>query len=371
MSLYVDIEKNLPSFDLKVKFNQDNGILGFLGASGSGKSMSLRCIAGLETPSKGKIIVNDRVFFDSEKGINIPCQARKVGFLFQNYALFPNMTIRENIEIGLLNIKKPSKRFLSDAYIQKLGLEGLEKRYPWQLSGGQQQRVALARALITSPDILLLDEPFSALDHHLRNEIEKELSSILETYEGSVIFVTHNIEEAYRVCDNILVYDKGTALNNKSKKILFDAPTSLSEARLTGCKNISKAKKTGDYTIYAEDWGYEYTVNKKIESDVHYVGIRAHNIELSDSSSSENIKNSMENHTNNDAIYNINNSFSNTFLFKVINIIENPFDYTIHVKNKDKDDSQLIEFRLDKKLMNFSIGNIIPMVFPKQNLFYF
>ena len=360
MSLYVDIEKNLPSFNLKVKFSQDNGILGFLGASGSGKSMSLRCIAGLETPSKGKIIVNDRIFFDSEKGINITPQLRKVGFLFQNYALFPNMTIRENMEIGLLNMKKNSKNFLSDAYFERLGLKGLEKRYPWQLSGGQQQRVALARALITSPDILLLDEPFSALDYHLRSNMEKELSSILEAYEGTVIFVTHNIEEAYRVCDNILVYDKGTALNNKNKKTLFDSPTSLSEARLTGCKNISKAKKTGDYSIYAEDWGYEYTVNKKIQSDIQYVGIRAHNIELSSISSiGSSITDISENIT------------KNIFLFKVINIIENPFDYTVHVKNKDKDYSELIEFRVDKKLMNFSIDDIISITFPKQNLFYF
>lgn len=367
MSLYVDIEKNLPSFNLKVKFTQENGVLGFLGASGSGKSMSLRCIAGLETPSKGKIILNDKVFFDSEKHINIACQARKVGFLFQNYALFPNMTIRENIEIGLLNMKSGSKRFLSDAYIQKLGLEGLEKRYPWQLSGGQQQRVALARALITSPDILLLDEPFSALDHHLRSEMEKELSSILEAYEGTVIFVTHNIEEAYRVCDNIIVYDKGTALSNKRKKTLFDLPTSLSEARLTGCKNISKARKTSNYTIYAEDWGYEYTVNDRIQSDVQYIGIRAHNIDLSIRSSLNNTNSKINTEIPKDIVHDIHN----TFLFTVINIIENPFDYTVHVKNKAKNDSQLIEFRLDKKLMNFSVGNNISVIFPKDNLFYF
>ena len=150
------------------------GIIGFLGSSGSGKSMTLKCIAGLEKPSKGKIIINDKVLFDSEEKINVKTKDRKVGFLFQNYALFPHMTIKDNIEIGLDKISKDEKSKLSFKYIKKFGLEGLESRYPWQLSGGQQQRVALARALITSPDILLLDEPFSALDNHLRASMEKD-----------------------------------------------------------------------------------------------------------------------------------------------------------------------------------------------------
>lgn len=188
MSLYVNIEKHLSSFNLNVNFEHKRGVLGFLGASGSGKSMSLKCISGLVTPSRGKIIVNDKIFFDSENKINLTPQKRKIGYLFQNYALFPNMNIIDNIKLGISKMEKDQKESLIKEYIERLHLGGLEKRYPWQLSGGQQQRVALARALITSPDILLLDEPFSALDQHLRNDLEKELMSIVKDYSGNVIF---------------------------------------------------------------------------------------------------------------------------------------------------------------------------------------
>ena len=187
MSLFIDIKKGLSSFNLDVSMKSKGGIIGFLGASGSGKSMTLKCIAGLEKADKGKIIINDKVLFDSENKINIKTKDRKVGFLFQNYALFPHMTIKNNIEIGLDKTSKDEKNKLSANYIKKFGLEGLENRYPWQLSGGQQQRVALARALITSPDILLLDEPFSALDNHLRANMERELVEILKDYDGTVV----------------------------------------------------------------------------------------------------------------------------------------------------------------------------------------
>ena len=190
------------------------------------------------------------------------------------------MNIIDNIEIGISEMKKEQKKSLSKEYIERLGLGGLEKHYPWQLSGGQQQRVALARALITSPDILLLDEPFSALDQHLRNNLEKELMSILKDYSGNVIFVTHDIAEAYRVCDDIIVYENGMSLEKREKKDLFKAPKTLSEATLTGCKNISKAKKTGKYTIYAENWGHEYTFNNEVSENVQYICIRAHDIEI-------------------------------------------------------------------------------------------
>ena len=280
MSLYVNIEKHLSSFNLKVNFEHKSGVLGFLGASGSGKSMSLKCISGLVTPSSGKIIVNDKIFFDSEKSISLSPQKRKVGYLFQNYALFPNMNIIDNIEIGISEMKKEQKKSLSKEYIERFGLGGLEKHYPWQLSGGQQQRVALARALITSPDILLLDEPFSALDQHLRNNLEKELMSIVKDYSGNVIFVTHDIAEAYRVCDDIIVYENGVSLEKREKKDLFKFPKTLSEATLTGCKNISKAKKTGKYTIYAENWGHEYIVNDEVPENIEYICIRAHDIEI-------------------------------------------------------------------------------------------
>ncbi|WP_297425368.1 sulfate/molybdate ABC transporter ATP-binding protein [Clostridium sp.] len=348
MSLYINIENHLPSFDLNVNFEHKTGILGFLGASGSGKSMTLRCLSGLVAPTKGKIILNDSILFDSEKRINLSPQKRKTGYLFQNYALFPNMNITENILIGVSNLTNEKKISLCKEYIERLGLSGLEKRYPWQLSGGQQQRVALARALITSPDILLLDEPFSALDQHLRSNLEKELMSILKDYNGNVIFVTHDIAEAYRVCDNIIVFENGVSLRNREKKDLFRRPTTLSEATLTGCKNISKAKKTGKYTIYAENWGNEYTVNDEIPDSIQYLCIRAHNIEICS-----------------------NNQKSNTFPYIIDNIIENPFEFTLYMKNSTSIDANIIEYKIEKKNMNFSLNEIVYLTFSNEHLFYF
>ena len=348
MSLLIDIEKHLPTFDLNVKVNQEKGVLGFLGASGSGKSLTLRTIAGLDKPTKGKIIIDNAEFFNSDKKINLTPQKRQVGFLFQNYALFPNMTVSENIQIGLGNLKSQEKIKLCNEYIERLDLGGLEKHYPWQLSGGQQQRVALARALTISPKILLLDEPFSALDHHLRHSMEKELMSILKDYNGHVIFVTHDIEEAFRVCDNIIVFNKGTALNTRNKIDLFKSPKSYTEAKLTGCKNLSPVKITSSDKIYAENWGYEYTLNQKLDSNATYVGIRAHHIELSTD------KNEV-----------------NSYPFIVENIIENPFDYTVYIKNPNINTGELIQFSLDKKKLNFKISDIIKVKFPTESLFYF
>ena len=208
MSLYVDIEKDLGSFKLKVKFEQEDGIVGLLGQSGCGKSMTLRCIAGIVKPDKGKIISNGKVFFDSEKKINLTPQQRNIGFLFQNYALFPHMSVKQNIQLGIEKLSKEEKDEITKKYLKKFRLEGFEDRYPWQLSGGQQQRIALARALCLNPDILILDEPFVGLDpkaSHTLKEIMRELCN-----EGSAIFFsTHVLEVAEKLCDKIAIIKDG------------------------------------------------------------------------------------------------------------------------------------------------------------------
>lgn len=351
MSLYIDIEKDLSSFNLNVKLESNEKILGFLGESGSGKSMTLKCIAGLEKPTKGKIILNDRVLFDSDKKINLSTQERKVGFLFQNYALFPHMTVTQNIGLSLSSFNKEERNKISREYIDRLCLNGLEKRYPWQLSGGQQQRVALARALATSPDILLLDEPFSALDHHLRINMEKELTNILKDYKGEVIFVTHDIDEAYRVCDDIVVYDKGVGRSKRNKNELFEIPSSLVEAKITGCKNISRAKKIEVNTVYALDWGCNCTLNRSIEEDIQYIGIRTHNIEVIEE---ENI--------------NLYNDIDNVFKFKINNKVENPFSYTYYISN---DNCTQIQIEVEKKESTVKKEDSILVKFPQQHLFCF
>ena len=348
MSLHIDITKNLSSFNLDVSMESKGGIIGFLGASGSGKSMTLKCIAGLEKPSKGKIVINDKVLFDSEEKVNVKTRDRKVGFLFQNYALFPHMTIKDNIEIGLDKISKEEKSKLSANYIKKFGLEGLESRYPWQLSGGQQQRVALARALITSPDILLLDEPFSALDNHLRASMERELVEILKDYEGTVVFVTHDIAEAYRVCDKIIVFDGGKAKDIRDKNKLFEAPQSLAEAKLTGCKNISKAKKLDNNFIFAEGWNLKLKCLEEVKDNINYIAIRSHNIKLCKNEEEENV-----------------------FEVLIENIVENPFDYTLYIRSIDSNKSDLINFTISKEEMVFDINEKIKVKFEPQYLFTF
>ena len=348
MSLHIDITKSLSSFNLDVSMESKGGIIGFLGASGSGKSMTLKCIAGLEKPSKGKIVINDKVLFDSEEKINVKTRDRKVGFLFQNYALFPHMTIKDNIEIGLDKISKEEKSKLSANYIKKFGLEGLESRYPWQLSGGQQQRVALARALITSPDILLLDEPFSALDNHLRASMERELVEILKDYEGTVVFVTHDIAEAYRVCDKIIVFDGGKAKDIRDKNKLFEVPQSLAEAKLTGCKNISKAKKLDNNFIFAEGWNLKLKCLEEVKDNINYIAIRSHNIKLCKNEEEENV-----------------------FEVLIENIVENPFDYTLYIRSIDLNKSDLINFTISKEEMVFDIKEKIKVKFEPQYLFTF
>ena len=348
MSLHIDITKSLSSFNLDVSMESKGGIIGFLGASGSGKSMTLKCIAGLEKPSKGKIVINDKVLFDSEEKINVKTRDRKVGFLFQNYALFPHMTIKDNIEIGLDKISKEEKSKLSANYIKKFGLEGLESRYPWQLSGGQQQRVALARALITSPDILLLDEPFSALDNHLRASMERELVEILKDYEGTVVFVTHDIAEAYRVCDKIIVFGGGKAKDIRDKNKLFEAPQSLAEAKLTGCKNISKAKKLDNNFIFAEGWNLKLKCLEEVKDNINYIAIRSHNIKLCKNEEEENV-----------------------FEVLIENIVENPFDYTLYIRSIDLNKSDLINFTISKEEMVFDIKEKIKVKFEPQYLFTF
>jgi molybdate transport system permease protein len=289
LGLFVDIEKKLPSFHLQVSFNTDKQPLGLLGGSGAGKSMILRCIAGIETPTKGRIVLNGRVLFDSETGINVPSRDRHIGFLIQNYALFPNMTVAQNIAFGLpKKLSAGSVRVQVEEQLIAMQLQGLGDRYPHQLSGGQQQRVALARALASQPEALLLDEPFSALDTHLRSQLEQQMTETLADYQGVALFVTHNMEEAYRVCPNLLVLEHGQAAHYGSKYDIFEHPMSVSVAQLTGCKNFSRAVPQGKQQVQALDWGCHLEVLKPIPDELSHVGIRAHQIIFTHDSSQAN-----------------------------------------------------------------------------------
>lgn len=198
--LEVQIYKKLAEFDLDVSFQVNDNILGLMGASGSGKSMTLKCIAGIETPDQGRIVLNDRVLFDSEKKINVPIQKRNVGYMFQSYALFPNMDVYENISVGLRARKVKDVDIVAQKVMKQFQISELASRYSKQLSGGQRQRVALARLMAYEPDVLLLDEPFSALDEDLKEDLLRELKSELQISKP-VVFVSHNKEEVNELCD--------------------------------------------------------------------------------------------------------------------------------------------------------------------------
>ncbi|MDD3569477.1 MAG: ATP-binding cassette domain-containing protein [Lachnospiraceae bacterium] len=273
MCLEVNIKKRIGSFKLEVEFNAENNRIGILGASGCGKSMTLKCIAGIENPDEGRIVLDGKVLFDSKEKIKLLPQKRKIGYLFQNYALFPNMTVSKNI--GITKASSEKITFL----ISKLHLDGLEDRYPSQLSGGEQQRVALARILAYEPEMIILDEPFSALDGYLKDQLQREMLEILADYKGKVIVVSHSKSEIYRLSEQLVVMDKGKVVLCDHKKKVFNSPQFVQVARLTGYKNISKAKKVDDYCINALDWNITLKTNEKITDKVEYVGIMPNQIE--------------------------------------------------------------------------------------------
>ena len=279
--LMVELRKRVAGFQLEIAFHTQETTLGMLGASGAGKSMILRCIAGIETPDAGKIVLNGRVLFDSKRKINVPSCDRNIGYLFQDYALFPHLTAGENIAFALSSGQSLA---LSEVvpHLAALHLSEFKHRYPHELSGGQQQRVALARALASQPQLLLLDEPFSALDTHLRNQIEKFMVTRLATYKGRTVLVTHNLEEAYRLCEQLMIVEQGQLSTLRPKHQILENPATVSIAQLTGCKNFSQVKSQGLEQVFALDWNCPLQILEPLLPSQTQVGIRAHQIKFLD-----------------------------------------------------------------------------------------
>lgn len=277
MSLIVKIRKKLDRFYLAVDMNEEADITCLLGASGSGKSMTLKCIAGLERPDEGHIEVNGRVLYDSEMNIDLSPQERHVGYLFQNYALFPTMTVRRNILISRhrqIDDAEVKGRF--EEIILMLQLEKLLDRYPRQLSGGEQQRTALARILMSRPEILLLDEPFTALDAHLREKLQMQMKDLLKNYGQQVVMVTHDRDEAYRMADSAGVLSSGRLIVLKPVKALYRDPEYVSAALLIGCKNITPAKVISEHELSVPEWGLHLHTKRALPPHISHIGIKAH-----------------------------------------------------------------------------------------------
>lgn len=281
MALEVRIKKQFPDFLLDVEFQTEEEIFGVLGESGCGKSLTLKCIAGIERPDQGRIVLNGRELFDSKKGINLPARERKVGYLFQEYALFPNMTVEENIAVGIKTKKKCEKKKKIHDYIQKFFLEGLEKKHPGSLSGGQKQRVAIARMLAAEPELILLDEPFSAVDSYLKWKLEQMLLEWLEEVQVTTLLVSHNRDEVYRLCDRMGIIHKGHMEVCGKKQEIFQNPGTVSAAILTGCKNIARIGTITEGRAEIADWGTSLPLpNGGVGDAFTHVGVRAHDIRM-------------------------------------------------------------------------------------------
>lgn len=292
------ISKALELFSLQVDIKLAEGSsLALVGPSGCGKSMTLRMIAGLEQPDEGYIIVGDTVFYDSKERIFVPANKRHVGFLFQNYALFPHLTVEQNIAFGLNKHPRLEKWEKVYSIMERLRLTGLEKHYPLYISGGQQQRVAMARTLVTEPEVLLLDEPFSALDSQVKKKMEREIIAVRNAFSGTMILVTHNLEEAFRLCTKIAVMDNGKIIQLGTQEEIIHQPANRTVARLTGTENIfdgTVVERNGEKAkLWVEELGVQITIPNTLKQDDISMGIRPARliVELASSESTEELEN--------------------------------------------------------------------------------
>lgn len=276
MAIEVEIRKQLGDFTLDIRFFSKARRIGILGASGCGKSMTLKCIAGIETPDRGRICLEGRTVYDSYEKCKITPQKRRIGYLFQNYALFPAMTAAQNIGAGCRGTRAEKKKKVSQM-LAKFHLDGLEDRLPGELSGGQQQRVALARIMACQPSAVLLDEPFSAMDLFLKDQLQREMQEMLADYPGTVLLVSHSRDEIYRFSEELVVIDRGRTVVCGGTKEVFEKPVYREAARLTGCKNFSKIHRLDGSTIRADDWGITLCLKEAaIPPQATCIGFRAH-----------------------------------------------------------------------------------------------
>lgn len=276
--LFADIHLNKKEFSLDVLIDSDSRRIGVLGASGSGKSLTLRSIAGIEDVESGRILIDGKTLFDSGKKINLKPQKRNVGYMFQNYALFPTMCVLDNVTAGLKGGKEENRSKAHDM-LSRFDMNEYADRLPGELSGGQQQRVALARIMVTEPDLILLDEPFSALDGHLRDRMQMEMMEILEDYPGQVVMVSHSRDELYRFSEELYVISGGRMLKSGNAKEVFRNPQIREVAALTGCKNIANIRVLNNKTFEISAWNVTLKLNGEIPEGTSCIGYRAHYFE--------------------------------------------------------------------------------------------
>jgi molybdate transport system ATP-binding protein len=353
MELSVHIQKKFDAFNLAVDFETKEGVVGFLGPSGAGKSMTLKCIAGLEKPDSGRIIINGKCVYDSQKKIWIAPNQRHIGFLFQKYALFPHMTVEENVAFGIMHLDREERQQRIHDYLHIVHMEEMKKRYPSELSGGQQQRIAIARALILKPELLLLDEPFSALDLHLRSRMEHQLKKLLDKYEGQSIVVSHDIHESYRLCQDLAIFHEGHILEYGKKEEVFEHPLHLEVAQITGCKNISSIQKSSQEKqeyLYCTDWNIYLELSKCQKQKLKSIGIRAHHIRWDKTKGMR----------------------KNSFKIHIVDITHSPFRVMVYFKTQSKIglSKSILQWDISKEKWEeiYSVTESIFVFFPQEKL---
>jgi molybdate transport system permease protein len=287
--LRVQLRKTLPSFSLAIDLEAGARPLGLLGASGAGKSITLRMIAGVVRPDSGSIELNGRVLYASERGIDLPPAARRIGVVFQDYALFPHRTVAENVGYALFRLPRVERRRRVAELLNAMGIAHLAHQRPAVISGGERQRVAIARCLAMQPEALLFDEPFAALDPHLRRSTEEQLRETLRGYPGAVLFITHDMEEAFRFCAELMVLERGRVIAHGPRQVLFDDPGTVTAARLTGCKNIAAAQAVDAHHVRVEPWECTLTTERAVPAKLAAVGYRSHHFRLQRQAAGENV----------------------------------------------------------------------------------
>lgn len=334
--LDVDIYKDFGSFKLDIAFTSSDQVVGILGPSGSGKSLTLKCLAGIIKPDRGRIVINDRVVFDSKKNINLKAQDRRIGYFFQDYALFPNMSVYDNIRAGIRD-KKANHKAIINKKLEELGLSHIRNKKPSEISGGEKQRTALARILVNDADLLLLDEPYSAIDEYLRWKIEVDIKETIEKYKIPTLFVSHNMDEVYRMCDSLVTINKGKGEAIKKTKDLFTNPETLSAAEISGCRNFSRIEEVEEGKYRACDWGIDLDIGAYRKSD--FLGIRSHSIRIVEENSRE-----------------------NTYPLDLIKEIEEIYKYSLIVRPKNSNHQGSLRVDIDKDEWNRLKG--------KENLYF-
>ena len=312
MALTVSLRKQWPGFSLAVDFDtgsipatggrtplvgchapdsdrEGTGPLALFGASGSGKSLTLACIAGHVQPDAGCIRLNGLTLFDVADRIDVPARSRRIGCLFQQPSLFPAMTVSENIAFGLTALRGPERKRRIDEWLERTGMTALSERKPHELSGGQQQRVALARAMAPRPEALLLDEPFSALDAAMRDDLLAQVDEVVRAYEGICVLVTHRVEEAYRLCPRILVLDRGRIAADADRDGLFAAPPTPAAAAAVGCLNQFPARIGQDGLPAVPGWSRPLMLpaGTRFPPDTTHIGIWPQDVLVPDTATDE------------------------------------------------------------------------------------